>query len=220
MDIKTINYGSVNCYLIKSGDSFIIIDTGLPTKRAELEKEIESAGCLPGKLELILLTHGDYDHAGNAAYFRKKYNTKIMIHTADSVRVEQGNWDLNLKDKPDKFPLMYRIMSSFIKPGSFDTFKPDIYAEDGQDLSIYGCVARVYHLPGHTRGSIGVVTAAGDLFCGDLMDNMSKPRLEFFIDDMAAAKSSVAKLKELKVNTVYPGHGKAFSWEQFLKKYR
>ncbi len=219
-DIKTICYGSVNCYLVKSGDSFVLIDTGLPTKRAELEKELEGAGCLPGALKLILLTHGDYDHAGNAAYFSKKFGIGIAMHADDSVRVERGDWNWGMKDKPDKFPLMYKIVSFFIRPGVFDTFKPDIYLENGQSLSSYGCDAHVLHLPGHTKGSIGVITASGELFCGDLMDNMSKPRLEFFIDDLPAANASVAKLKNLKVTTVYPGHGKSFSWAQFLKNYR
>jgi hydroxyacylglutathione hydrolase len=219
-DIKTISYGSVNCYLIKIGSSFILIDTGLPNKRSELEKELQSAGCRPENLKLIILTHGDYDHAGNADYLRKQYAVKIAMHREDWGRVERGDWNWGLKAKPDKFPLMYRVMSFFIRPGKFDSFKPDIYVEDGQSLLAYGCEAQVLHLPGHTRGSIGILTAAAALFCGDLMDNMRKPDLEFFIDDLKAAQASITKLRNLKVTTVYPGHGKSFSWEQFLNNYR
>jgi hydroxyacylglutathione hydrolase len=219
-NIKTLCYGSVNAFLIKSGDDFLLVDTGLPAKRSEIEKELETAGCLPGTLKLIVLTHGDYDHAGNAAYFGKKYGAKIAMHPDDVERVERGDWNWGLKDKPDKFPIVYRIVSFFIRPGVFDTFKPDIFLVDGQSLSSYGCDAQVLHLPGHTKGSIGVMTNSGDLFCGDLMDNMSKPRLEFFIDDLPAANASIAKLKNNQIVTIYPGHGKSFSWVQFLKKYR
>ena len=219
-EIKTINCGGVNCYLVKTDDGFVLIDTGIPTKRIELEKELESAGCQQGNLRLIVVTHGDYDHAGNAAYLREKYGSKIAMHEEDSGRVERGDWKWNLNAKPDRFLLIFRIVSFFIKAGKFDTFKPDIYVADGQGLSKYGLDAKIIHLPGHTKGSIGILTSSGDLFCGDLMYNLRKPCLHFFIDDLAAANASIAKLCSLKVTTVYPGHGKLFPWEQFLKNYR
>ena len=40
----------------------------------------------------------------------------------------------------------------------------DLYVEDGYDLSAHGLAAQVVHIPGHSSGSIGVLTAAGDLF--------------------------------------------------------
>ena len=49
----------------------MLIDTGKPEKRADLVARLERAGCRPGDLRLIVLTHGDYDHAGNAAYLRE-----------------------------------------------------------------------------------------------------------------------------------------------------
>jgi glyoxylase-like metal-dependent hydrolase (beta-lactamase superfamily II) len=221
-EIKTINLGGVNCYLVKSGDGgYILVDTGQPEKRADMEKALESAGCKPENLKLIVLTHGDYDHAGNAAYLREKYAAKIAMHVDDSGRVERGDWNWNFKAKPDKFSLFFRIVSFFVKAGKFDTFKADIYVEDGQSLSAYGSDAKVLCLPGHTKGSIGVLTTGGELFCGDLMDNIfGKPDLEFFIDDMAAANASLEKLKRLEIKTVYPGHGNPFTMERFVKIHR
>ena len=69
--------GIVNCYLIKTDIGYILIDTGCSNKRTELEKELERAGCKPGNLELIVLTHGDFDHTGNANYLREKLS---LIH--------------------------------------------------------------------------------------------------------------------------------------------
>jgi glyoxylase-like metal-dependent hydrolase (beta-lactamase superfamily II) len=42
---------------------------------------------------------------------------------------------------------------------------------------------------------------------------MGKPSLQFFIDDMAAATASLARLRSLEVKAVYPGHGKPFRLE-------
>lgn len=105
-----------------------------------------------------------------------------------------------------------------VKPGSFDRFSPDVYVEGGQSLSAYGFSANVLHLPGHSKGSIGVLTSDGGLFCGDLIYNFFKPNL-VWIDDLAEANGSVGRLKTLNVRTVSPGHGKPFRWEEFVKKH-
>ena len=104
--------------------------------------------------------------------------------------------------------------------GKSERFKPDLYIEDGDDLSEYGFDAKVLHIPGHSKGSIGILTSGSDLFCGDLLENTDKPALNSIIDDMTAANASVEKLKKLRINTVYPGHGKPFPVELFIKKNR
>jgi hydroxyacylglutathione hydrolase len=212
--IVIIKLGGVSCYLVPAGLGFVLIDNGTPEKRAELEAELAAVGCGPGELKLLVLTHGDYDHAGNAAYLRDNYGCEIAMHRNDAGRVGTGDWSSGLKPKPDKFGLTYRVASRFIKPGPFDTFEPDVYLEDGQSLAVFDLDATVLHLPGHTRGSIGVLTADGDLFCGDLLDSMGKPSLQFFIDDMSAARASLAKLRRLDVRTVYPGHGRPFAFSR------
>ncbi|MGD0727546.1 MAG: MBL fold metallo-hydrolase [Spirochaetia bacterium] len=216
--IKTINLGGVNCYLASSPDSFVLIDTGFSGKRALLLKELESAGCAPGKLRLILITHGDADHAGNAAYLREKFGAKIAMHADDAGMVERGDMGWNRKAKPDKMSLIMKVMASvmnkFVKSGVFQKFTPDMTVDDGFDLSAYGLDAAVLHLPGHSKGSIGILTKDGDLFCGDLFYNM--PGFKF-VDNLKDHDDSVKKLKGLNVHTIYPGHGKALR-EGYLQK--
>jgi len=216
--IRIIRLGGVNCYLVAAVQGFVLIDSGTPEKRKALDAELEDAGCRPGTLRLIVLTHGDYDHAGNAAYLRHKYDTKIAMHPDDAGRVERADWSWNLKPKPDKFGFLFRVVALFIRlfiqPGEFDTFQPDVLLEDQQSLTAYGLQATVLHLPGHTKGSIGILTGDKALFCGDLMDSMGRPSLEFFIDDMTAATASLAKLRSLETARIYPGHGKPFRLTQ------
>jgi glyoxylase-like metal-dependent hydrolase (beta-lactamase superfamily II) len=222
--ILTIRLTGVNCYLATVDGGFVLIDTGTPEKRARLEAELEKAGCRPGNLRLIALTHGDYDHAGNAAYLRDKYGAEIGMHRDDAERVERADWDLGMKPKPDRFTLFFRVVSKvavrLVNPDKFVTFKPDVYLEDGQSLSTYGLDAVVLHLGGHTRGSIGILTAEGELLCGDLMINMGRPSLHFFINDMAVARASIDRLRGLGVSTVYSGHGKPFRLERLKVRSR
>ncbi len=209
-EIRIINLMGVNCYLIKTGSGFVLIDTGFRSKRAEVENELASAGCKPGDLKLILLTHGDSDHADNCAYLREKYGAKIAMHEDDAGMVERGDMGWNRKPKPDRMSLFFKIMLRVVKPGPFDKFKPDFYVDENFDLSAYGLDARILHLPAHSRGSIGVLTAAGDLFCGDLLYNfLGRPNSQF-IDDLAGFNASIEKVSKLNVRTIYPGHGKPF----------
>jgi hydroxyacylglutathione hydrolase len=213
--IETISLASVNSYLLAGDHGYVLVDTGKPEKREALETRLTAAGCGQGDLRLIVITHGDYDHAGNAAFLREKHGCTIAMHRSDAGRVMKADWRLGMKPKPDKFPLVFRVASRFIRPGRFDTFRPDLYLDDGQSLKDFSLEATVLHLPGHTRGSLGVLTGAGDLFCGDLMDSMmGKPGLQFFINDMEQAQASLARLRELEIGTVYPGHGRPFTLGQ------
>lgn len=211
----------VPCFLIKTNSGFTMIDTGDSSDRAALEKELDRAGVHPENLKLIILTHGDFDHAGNAAFLQGKYGVKIAMHPDDSGMVERGDQGWKRKAKSDRVTIFGRIIISisslFAKSGKFKPFKPDLYVEDGCDLSEYGFDAKVLHLPGHSKGSIGILTASGELFCGDLLMNMVKPDLHFLIDDLADFHASIEKLKNLEINTVYPGHGKPFQWDSFIK---
>jgi len=219
LEIKTIsthlilnNY--INCYLVKTDTGFILIDTGRASKRTKLEKELESAGCQPGNLKLIVLTHGDFDHTGNAAYLRKKFGTRIAMHYDDSGMAERGDMFWNRKNPNVLIRIMFDLFFGLRKS---DRFKPDLYIEDGYDLSGYEFGAKVLHLPGHSKGSIGILTADGNLFCGDLFMNMNQPAPTSLVDDLAELNSSIGKLKSLKINTVYPGHGKSFPMSSFTQ---
>ncbi|HVP22183.1 MAG TPA: MBL fold metallo-hydrolase [Anaerolineaceae bacterium] len=217
-EMKMIDVGGVNCFLLKTGDGrFALIDTGFARQRAALEQELLSSGCQPGNLKLILLTHGDADHAGNAAYLRERFKAKIALHPGDAGMVERGDMNWQRKPKPDYVAFPFRvILFLFGRQSELDLFKADVSLQDGQDLADYGLDLRVLHLPGHSQGSVGFLTSTGDLYCGDLVWNIGKPGFHF-IDDMQAARASVRKLPELGVKTVYPGHGKPFPVEKLSR---
>ena len=221
----------VPCYLVTARDGYVLIDCGDASDRQHLEKELAQAGVKPGNLRLVLLTHGDFDHSGNAAFLQKKYAAKIAMNEQDAGMVTRGDMGWNRKTKPDRvttFGKFIAILSPlFSKIGSFEPFTPDLYVEDGQDLSEYGLNARVVSLPGHSKGSIGVLTTGSDpatsrqaLFCGDLLSNMVQFGLHFMIDDMADCSASVERLKGLPIGMVYPGHGKPFEMARFMKRYK
>jgi hydroxyacylglutathione hydrolase len=138
--------------------------------------------------------------------------------------VGRGDMSHSRKAKPDRITAMGRVimlvgrLMTLVKPGNFDCFSPDVYLEDGQSLSEYGFDAKVLHLPGHSLGSIGILTPDGELFCGDFIYNFFGPN-QVWVDDLAAANAGVERLKTLDVGRVYPGHGRSFPWEEFVRKH-
>lgn len=207
----------VNCYLVKADAGYVLIDTGISSKRADLEGRLEAAGCRPGDLRLILLTHGDTDHAGNAAYLRQKYGGQIAMHQGELEAVESG--DMFRSRKPGGFLawMVRKAITALFPLDKADRFRPDVCVVDEQGLSDHGLAARVLHIPGHSMGSIGVLTDDGDLFCGDLLTNTNKPGPSPIVDDRTELVTSLERLKALGIKTVYPGHGRPFPMEAFTK---
>ena len=206
--------GEVNCYLIKVDTGFILIDTGSSNSRGELEGALESAGCQSGDLNLIVITHGDFDHTCNAVYLGDKFGAKIAMHADDLAMVERGD----MLSSRNSSNLLNRLVA-FLTPRlmGFDEanrFTPDVYIKDGDKLSEFGFDAEVISIPGHTQGSIGILTADGDLFCGDLFENTAEPGLNSIMDDLDAAQASAEKLISYAINVVYPGHGQYFSMSE------
>lgn len=227
-EIKTIRLplpfrlGSVNCYLLKNETGCLLIDTSGANQRAELAKALETTGCRPGNLKLIVLTHGDFDHTGNAAYLRQKFGAKVAMHSGDAGMLERG--DMSWNRQKGRF-LLGKVVPILFKFGQSERCKPDLHLEDGDSLAEFGFDARIIHLPGHSKGSIGILASFCDpsaglrraLFCGDLFENTKRPVLSSIMDDLALANASLEKLVDFEISTIYPGHGLSFPAELLLQ---
>jgi hydroxyacylglutathione hydrolase len=215
-EIIPLSNSIVNCYLLKNDDDYVLIDTGFSLQRRSVKSGLIRAGCQPGNLRVIIITHGDSDHCGNALHLRNIYKSKIGAHRDESAAIEKGDMRLNRKRLRENSSFLSGVILGLpvARLGKANRFKPDIYFEDGHDLSEYGCNGKILHIPGHSRGSIGVITPSGELFCGDLLKNNGKPGRNSLVDDPAEMEASIERLKSLGVRIVYPGHGKPFTMEE------
>ncbi len=211
--IRTLTFRWVNAYLVKNDAGFVLIDTGMAGNRSTLEHELRDAGCTPGDLKLIVITHGDPDHSGSAAYLRANYGANIAMHKAEAAAVERGNMFLSR----GRLPFLRRVLKPLMRLFRLrkrDRFTPDLFLKDGDRLDEYGLAATILHVPGHTSGSIAVLTDDGSFFSGDFLENRTRPSVATFVDDAEALKVSFERVKSLDIRTVYPGHGKAFSLDE------
>jgi len=200
--IERLKFGYANCYLLSGEGGSILIDTCNYKDGPGIMKRIEGKN-----VKLILLTHGHFDHVSSAKYLAKRLNVPIAMSKKDVYLIGSGTASVLQGDT-----LIGKIISYFsqgvLKKATYSTFKPEILLKDGQDLSEYGVKAHVITLPGHTKGSVGVLTDDGEIVVGDAMFNIIRPTGSRIFEDKKTMKKSVERIKKSGAKTIYVGHGK------------
>jgi hydroxyacylglutathione hydrolase len=212
IQIQTIFDKQTNCYLIHAGSAFYLVDTGYGLSRGVLKQALHSAGVTAPNLKLVILTHADMDHSGSVNYLRRKYGMKVAMHALEIPAAATGRM---LATRQNRVPGFIGYVMAALRP-LCPRFKPDILLAEGDDLSQYGLEARVLHTPGHTRGSISVLTKDGDFLCGDFLVGGRYPGINHLADDMAAMKANLSRIRGMKIRKIYPGHGRPFTFEEFF----
>lgn len=214
--VVEIPLGWVNAYLVSAADGFVLVDTGRRGTRNRLLEALAANGCDPSSLRLIVLTHGDTDHAGSCAYLRREWGVRVAMHTADVPMVSAGTM---LASRPHITGWRRSIVGGLMQlmgPAEKDRFEPDVLLGDGERLDEWGLAATAYNLPGHTEGSLGVITDDGDFFCGDLLENRGTPRIGSIVDSAEEMRASAMRARDLGAVTVYPGHGRPFAMNELV----
>lgn len=226
--IIPIDLGNVNCYLIRQNDNYILVDTGgyiitdkeMANRRDKLISSLKTHGCTPTNLKLIILTHGDIDHAANAFFISNYYDCPIALHTADYALVEKPTLDVALKSfnyKSILLKIIFKLLKNVIRTKTkncldlFESFTPDIDLSKITSLDSYGFDIKVIPIPGHTEGSIGLITSDNSLISGDTLVNLKKPSPAINAYDFKLLGDSISKILTNNIIRVYPGHGKPFN---------
>lgn len=156
------------CFLVRSGDTTVLIDTGLgPIRSATwqgggLLADLESAGVMPEDIDVVFITHLHVDHCGTAALkidgeMRPAFPNATYRWTAD----EQSYWSGDLKE------------GTVARKDIFAAVAPHWSAADGGASLAPG--VDVYAMPGHTPGHAGVILSSGTERAFILGDGISCP---------------------------------------------
>lgn len=200
--IIAIPCGNVNCYLIEGNNFAILIDTAKEKYRNYLLERLKDYNIV-----LIILTHGHMDHTSNAAFLAKHFNAKIAMHI-DDYKLSKNN-SINTIYSNSLLGSIFKIISlRNFKNTSIEEFEPDIFLSDGQSLEEFGINGTIIHLPGHTKGSIGVLVNGNELIGGDIFINYIYPTETLIAEDIDMLKKSIKRIESLNLKLVYPGHGR------------
>ena len=184
--IKRLVVGSLsaNCYVVDcdSGEGMVIDPGG---NAEAIHREIVDSGL---EIKIIVLTHGHSDHIAALRDIQDRTGGEVAIHGEDADFLETSS----------QFGISYRT-----------PHPPDRLLREGDIIECGGAKFTVLHTPGHTPGSICLLS--GDkVFTGDtlfrrgigttLMPGSSRGQL---------LNSIQTRLMPLPDETIiYPGHGR------------
>ncbi|MBF0560297.1 MAG: MBL fold metallo-hydrolase [Nitrospirae bacterium] len=191
MIVKIVSVGPLqaNCVIVADDVSLkaLVIDPGDEPDR--ISGIINAMGL---NVEMIVCTHGHFDHMGVVSDIKKETGARIALHR-DEIELYRGAkdmaafWGYELETPPD----------------------PDILLSEGDTIKAGGLNFSVLHTPGHSPGGI-CLYGDGIVITGDTLFKGSVGRTDFYGGDMEKLKQSFRRLMALPESTnVVPGHGPA-----------
>jgi len=224
MKIFTIKAGINRCYIIRDQGT-ILVDAGSPNNIHRFREAFNRFHIPPEEIELIVLTHGHFDHVGSAKDLKTLTGAKIAIHKHDKFDLEQSQiifpYGASFWGKFLRFILRPFSNNIFTR---FPSVKADIVLDDKDyPLIDFGIPGKIIHTPGHTPGSVSVLLESGELVAGCLAHNnipfRFKPGLPIFAEDLDKVKESWVKVIRQGAEKIYPGNGDPFSVSVIKEKY-
>jgi hydroxyacylglutathione hydrolase len=186
----TVGSYSINTYVVWEDVSreAVWFDPGADAER--IADEIERRGLT---IKNVIVTHGHVDHIAEVAVAKARFNVPLLIHEADRRMLTNAHDNLS------------------ILTGS-EVTSPDAdgLLKEGDTISLGSQAMRIYHVPGHTPGSL-VFYHPGFLIAGDTIFRGSMGRTDFpRSSERDLLQNLRTKVLTLPDDTViYSGHGPA-----------
>jgi hydroxyacylglutathione hydrolase len=222
---RTLRMGPTNCYLMKSTDGYLLIDTSLPQYFQQFLDELGSMRVELDEIKCLLLTHSHDDHAGFAAEIRKRSNCRIIVHKNAVSSLEAGTI-LNVGRFLNRQAQITMSLYNWTKrrnfeysPLTFDDKDIIVGDNDGDALKKIGVDGRILYTPGHTDDGISIVLASGEAFVGDVcMSNLGFLHYRpIEISDLNLVFRSWQTIIDNGAKMIFPGHGKPFAVDELIR---
>lgn len=222
--------GAVNLYLILD-EPITLIDAGPYSVEAEegFLKGLSELNLAPEAIKRIVITHAHPDHVGMAGRLQELTGATVLMSTNDVTKLSKPTSDgierhliLDQAGMPEE--IIQKMTAASAESGkryntklNFDKVES---LEDGQKLIFNSLELEVLYTPGHSIGHLSLYhEPSGILFAGDnLLEGISpNPVLELNLEGNKRYKgmpnylASLDLMSKLKINQVYPAHGKPFS---------
>jgi len=218
----------VNVYLLRDGDDYTLVDTGLKTdeSRQELDAAFDRLGVRIDQIRRILITHIHPDHFGLAGELRERSGAELVIHRLEVALMEPryaraedlvqdvARW-LAVNGVPEE-------EAEFLKTASMGArelvtlVEPDSLLEGSERLRLAAGELLAVWTPGHSPGhSCFYWRDRHLLFSGDHLLPKISPNIglhpQSSADPLGDYLESLRRIGRLAIETVLPAHGEPFT---------
>ncbi len=197
------NYGTMGAASVTliQGDKNILVDTGHFGNRDLLLKRLVENKISPSDIDIIFLTHMNWDHCLNLDIFE---NAEVIIGKSEYELGTLTGINDNISKK----------FIEYLKERDLKLVK------GGENISPN---SSVIYTPGHTPGHISLLLENGNnkiIFSGDAIPNRRAfirgiPDIVFY--NLEKAKESIIKIKNLHPDIIFPGHDPPFNENGYIE---
>ena len=219
-DVVRVPIVFVNVYFVGApGGPWVLVDTGLPGAAPWIRREAEARYGPGARPEAIVLTHGHFDHAGNARALSDAWGVPVYAHEREMPYLT-GRSDYPPQDPTPGGAIAF--LSRFFPTSGYDLgARVHALPEDGTVPALPAW--QWLHTPGHTPGHVSLfrerdrTLLAGDAIATMDLDSwvsqvthsreVSRPPVPF-TPDWEAAHESAQQIAALDVRALGAGHGR------------
>ncbi len=183
-----------NIFLVRKGERFSIFDAGISHYYRDTVAAIEELGLALSGLDKVILTHTHLDHSGSVPHFLEDAkDAELWVSRVEGEYLEQGNDTIVLGS----------MWGQRLPPLSVAR-----KLEEGDVIKVGDLTFQVLLTPGHSIGSLCFFEPSqGILISGDVVfRHGSFGRVDFPTGNATQLKESIARLTELPVQILLPGH--------------
>lgn len=208
-EIHVARWLRCNIWHIRGRDADLVVDTGMGLR--PLTAEIAKLSARP---QTALMTHSHFDHCGGLHQFdhRCGHCLEAAIIAAPTAANTVTDGGYVRVETFSALPWAGFTHHDFrVRPAPLTRL-----LDEGDVIDLGDRVFHVFHLPGHSPGSIALYErATGILFSGDVVYDGA------LIDDLYHSDAEVlaqshARLRELPVTTVHAGHFGSFGRDKMI----
>ncbi|WP_395831580.1 MBL fold metallo-hydrolase [Archangium violaceum] len=193
-EVVGLSDGQSYAWVMRTRNGAALIDTGADASGEKLLAELRQEGLKPEDVHTVLVTHGHRDH-WSAAHLFPKARVLVGPGEAEVVRGERA-----------LHSLAGRFLARFTKQPPLPERLEEV--EAGQTLDVDGESLRVFHVPGHTPGSVMYlwrdILFSGDSLLGGSGEVVLAPTV--FSESTKENRKSLEQLKDVPFTRIADGH--------------
>jgi metallo-beta-lactamase class B len=136
-NIYYIGSAGLACYLIKTSEGEILLDSGYPDMASQIEGNVQQLGFKLSDVKILINSHAHIDHGGGMGQLKTDTGAKLVAMAEDAPYFENGGHNDVLFGDRSPFPAVH----------------VDRVIHDGDQVKLGDTELTAHLMPGHTPGN-------------------------------------------------------------------